>query len=283
MAKLKLKIGFIGVGNMGEAIVGAIIKAGIFDSSMICVSDISDARLHVLGKKYGVKTMKDNFMLFSQSDIVLLAVKPQQIDQMLSQIAAQKNFKVPNRKLVISIAAGIPISKIENLLYAPLDKISAEKLPIIRVMPNTPALVLAGISGMSSNKFAGAEDIKTARKILEAMGKVIEFNEEDLDGVTALSGSGPAYVFYLVEAMVEGGIAVGLNREDAATLTLSTLSGSIKLMTEQNESPERLRKKVTSPGGTTEAAFMVMTSHRVKESIIKAIAAAARRSKELSS
>ena len=283
MAKLKLKIGFIGAGNMGEAIVGAIIKAGIFDSSMICVSDISDARLHVLGKKYGVKTMKDNFMLFSQSDIVLLAVKPQQIDQMLSQIAAQKNFKVPNRKLVISIAAGIPISKIENLLYAPLDKISAEKLPIIRAMPNTPALVLAGISGMSSNKFAGAEDIKTARKILEAMGKVIEFNEEDLDGVTALSGSGPAYVFYLVEAMVEGGIAVGLNREDAATLTLSTLSGSIKLMTEQNESPERLRKKVTSPGGTTEAAFMVMTSHRVKESIIKAIAAAARRSKELSS
>jgi len=283
MTKLKLKIGFIGAGNMGEAIVGAIIKAGIFDSSMICVSDISDARLHVLGKKYGVKTMKDNFMLFSQSDIVLLAVKPQQIDQMLSQIAAQKNFKVPNRKLVISIAAGIPISKIENLLYAPLDKISAEKLPIIRAMPNTPALVLAGISGMSSNKFAGAEDIKTARKILEAMGKVIEFNEEDLDGVTALSGSGPAYVFYLVEAMVEGGIAVGLNREDAATLTLSTLSGSIKLMTEQNESPERLRKKVTSPGGTTEAAFMVMTSHRVKESIIKAIAAAARRSKELSS
>ncbi len=283
MAKLKLKIGFIGAGNMGEAIVGAIIKAGIFGSSMICVSDISDARLHVLGKKYGVKTMKDNFMLFSQSDIVLLAVKPQQIDQMLSQIAAQKKFKVSNRKLVISIAAGIPISKIENLLYAPLDKISAEKLPIIRVMPNTPALVLAGISGMSSNRFAGAEDIKTARKILEAMGKVIEFNEEDLDAVTALSGSGPAYVFYLVEAMIEGGIAVGLNPEDAASLTLSTLSGSIKLMTEQNESPERLRKKVTSPGGTTEAAFRVMTSHRVKESIIKAIAAAARRSKELSS
>ena len=281
MSKLKQKIGFIGAGNMGEAFVGAIIKSDIFSPSMIYVSDINEQRLDIFRSDYGVSAMNDNFKLFSECDVVILAVKPQQIDQVLSQIAKQGGYNIPDRKLIVSIAAGIPLRKIEDLLYAPLDEKFRERLPIIRVMPNTPALVLAGMSGMSTNRYATAEDVRIIRTILEAMGRVIEFKEEDLDAVTALSGSGPAYVFYLIESMIEGGINVGLDPGDAAVLTITTLKGAIALMEEQNESPEVLRRIVTSPGGTTEAAFKVLENNRVKQNIIEAIAAAAKRSKEL--
>ncbi len=281
MPKLNKKIGLIGAGNMGEAFVGALIRSNISDPSKIYISDISKERRNIVSKTFGVSTTNDNFKLFSECSVVMLAVKPQQIDQLLSQVAGQKGYKIPERKLVISIAAGIRLRKIEDLLYPPLDEDSREKLPIIRVMPNTPALVLAGISGMSANKYATAEDVKVARTILEAMGIVIEFKEKDLDAVTALSGSGPAYVFYLIESMIEGGINVGLAPDDAATLTITTLKGALTLMEELNESPELLRQKVTSPGGTTEAAFKILENNRVKQKIIEAIAAAAKRSKEL--
>jgi pyrroline-5-carboxylate reductase len=135
---------------------------------------------------------------------------------------------------------------------------------------------------MSANRHASDDDVQIVRSILEALGKVIEFSEEDLDAVTALSGSGPAYVFYFIESMIEGGICVGLEPKDAVTLTIATLKGAVKLMEELNESPELLRRKVTSPGGTTEAALKVLDKNQVKQSIIEAIAAAAKRSKELS-
>ena len=282
MSKINKKIGFIGSGNMGEAFVGALIQTGIFSSSMIYASDISEKRLDILNKTYGISVMKDNFKLFSECEIVILAVKPQHIYQVLSQISEHEDYQIPNRKIVISIAAGIPLRKIEDLLYNTLDNESRERLPIIRVMPNTPALVLAGMSGMSPNKYAKAEDVETIKIILRAIGKVIEFKEEDLDAVTALSGSGPAYVFYIAEAMIEGGIKVGLDPDKAAVLTLTTIQGALKLMEESNESPEILRQKVTSPGGTTEAAFKILDKNRVKQNIIEAIEAAKRRSKELS-
>jgi pyrroline-5-carboxylate reductase len=186
------------------------------------------------------------------------------------------------RKLFISIAAGIPIRKMEALLYAPLDEGMRKKLPIIRVMPNTPALVLAGMSGMSANANATPEDLETTRTILGALGKVMEFKEADLDAVTALSGSGPAYVFYFIESMIAGGLAAGLEPDASETLTLQTLEGALKLLRERKEPPEDLRRKVTSPGGTTEAALKVMESHQVKQNIVAAIVAAARRSQELS-
>jgi pyrroline-5-carboxylate reductase len=163
-----------------------------------------------------------------------------------------------------------------------LDEAARKRLAIIRVMPNTPALVLEGMSGMTPNPNAGEQEIAITRKILEAMGRVVEFKEQDMDAVTALSGSGPAYVFYLIESMVAAGIHVGLNPEDAEVLSLQTMKGALKLMLEGNESPEQLRRKVTSPGGTTEAAFHVFEKHRVKQHIVDAIAAATRRSKELS-
>ncbi len=280
--KFNRKIGLIGAGNMGEAFVGAILRAGISDPSMIFVSDINKERLDILDKCYGIKTIDDNSTLFSECGVVILAVKPQQMDLLLSEIAGQKGYHISDRKIVISIAAGITIKKIENFLYSPLNENSKKKLPIIRVMPNTPALVLSGMSGMSSNRYATADDVKIARTILSAMGKVIEFKEDELDAVTALSGSGPAYVFYLVESMIQAGIYAGLDPNDAAILTLTTLKGALALMEERNESPERLRQQVTSPGGTTEAAFKVLEKNGVKQSIIKAIEAATKRSKELS-
>lgn len=282
MSLLNKKTGFIGAGNMGEAFVGAIIKSNLLSPSMIYVSDINEERLDIFRSNYGISAINDNIKLFSKCDILILAVKPQQIDNVLAEITKQKDYMIPDRKLIISIAAGISLQKIEDLLYTPLDEKSRTKLPIIRVMPNTPALVLSGMSGMSANRYASVEDVNIVRTLLEAMGKVLEFDENDLDAVTALSGSGPAYVFYLIESMIEGGINAGLDPNDAYTLTIATLKGSLALMEELNESPETLRKKVTSPGGTTEAAFKILENNGVKQNIIDAIAAAALRSKELS-
>ncbi|MDP2861759.1 MAG: pyrroline-5-carboxylate reductase [Desulfobacterales bacterium] len=282
MAKLNRKTGFIGAGNMAEAFIGAVIRAGIIPSTMIYASDVNSERLNMLKKTYGVSVTDDNFKVFSMCDIVVLAVKPQQMSDVLSHITSRNEYGIERRKIIISIAAGVTLGKLESFLYTPLEKEKSGKLPIIRVMPNTPALVLAGISGMTPNRNAVPDDISTARTILEAMGKVIEFKEEALDAVTALSGSGPAYVFYLVESMIQGGIDMGLDPYDASILTLTTLKGSVALIEEMGESPELLRRRVTSPGGTTEEAFKVLEKKRVKETIIEAMAAAARRSKELS-
>lgn len=282
MAKLNRKTGFIGAGNMAEAFMGAITRSGIIASSMVYASDVNEERLNVLKKNYGISAINDNFKVFSMCDIVILAVKPQQISGVLKQITNRDDYCIQGRKLIISIAAGITLEKLESILYAPLDKENSIDVPIIRVMPNTPALVLAGMSGMAPNRYATSDDINVVRTILEAMGKVIEFKEDALNAVTALSGSGPAYVFYLVESMIQGGINIGLDPYDAAILTITTLKGSVALLEEMDESPELLRKRVTSPGGTTEEAFKVLEKKKVKEIIIEAIAAAARRSGELS-
>jgi len=282
MSALSYQIGFIGAGNMGEAMVGALIRADIFSPAMIMMSDVYQDRLEYMRKTYGVTVMSDNFRLFSESDIIVLAVKPQQMGQVLGDIAGQKEYRISNRKRIISIAAGILIRKIEDALYPPLNDASRQNLPIIRVMPNTPALVLAAMSGMSANRHADAGDIRITRTILESMGQVVEFEEKQLDAVTGLSGSGPAYLFYLAEAMIAGGIAAGLTPQNAETLTLQTLYGAVKLLTERKEPPEVLRRKVTSPGGTTEAAIKLMETHGVGKHIAEAIVAAANRSEELS-
>jgi len=276
------KIGIIGGGNMGEAFIGALIKAAISDPSMIMASDVTPARLEYLHQTYSIAVTSDNPMLFAESSLVILAVKPQQMASVLAEICDSKPYSVSDRKLVISIAAGITIKKIEEFLYAPLDDNSRKRLPIIRVMPNTPSLVLAGMSGISPNRYSNDQDMAVARKILSSMGRVLEFREDDLDAVTALSGSGPAYVFYLAESMIAAGITLGLNAEDARILTLTTLKGAVALLEEREETPEQLRSQVTSPGGTTEAAIKVLETHQVKQRIKEAIIAARERANVLS-
>jgi pyrroline-5-carboxylate reductase len=277
------KIGFIGSGNMGEAMVGALIRSGLYNPDRIIVTDVSRQRLDIMKDKYGVSIGSDNRALFSECRVLVLAVKPQQMQTVLNDIAQGPGYGVSAGKLVISIAAGIRIAKIEDILYPKLEEAARNLLPIVRVMPNTPALVLSAMSGMTANRYARPEDAETARAILQAMGKVVEFQNEDaLDAVTALSGSGPAYVFYLIEAMIQGGVDAGLDVNDAVTLTVATVEGAAKLISVMNESAESLRRKVTSPGGTTEAAIRVMEESQVRRHIAAAVVAACRRSKELS-
>jgi pyrroline-5-carboxylate reductase len=281
MPNLNKKTGFIGAGNMAEAMIGAITRTGVISPSMVYASDVNPERLNMLKKTYNISTVADNLKLFLLCDIIVLAVKPQQMTDALQQFISRSEYGVPRRKLVISIAAGVPLARLESMLYSPLSNKENENLPIIRVMPNTPALVLAGMSGMTPNRHALPDDINAARTILEAMGKVIEFKEDDLDAVTALSGSGPAYLFYLAESMIQAGINLGLDPYDSSILTNTTLKGAAALMEEMGEAPDVLRKRVTSPGGTTEEAIRVMEKKKVREAIVEAIAAAARRSKEL--
>ncbi|MBW1813343.1 MAG: pyrroline-5-carboxylate reductase [Deltaproteobacteria bacterium] len=281
MKKITSKIGFIGAGNMGEALVGALIKSNITEPKYIYASDASEKKLKNMSKEYGIHIRNDNFKLFLECDIIILAVKPQQMSQVLSEISGNVDDKLPRKKLIISIAAGVSIRRLENLLYKRLNEKNQKKLPIVRVMPNTPALVLAGVSGMSANKFTSRNDINVSKTILESAGEVIEFDEKDLDAVTAVSGSGPAYVFYFIESMITGGTKAGLSLKNSEKLTLETVKGAVKLLEESNDSAETLRKKVASPGGTTEAALRVLEKTSVKASIVKAIAAAKKRSKEL--
>jgi len=281
MKKITSKIGFIGAGNMGEALVGALIKSNITEPKYIYASDASEKKLKNMSKEYGIHIRKDNSKLFLECDIIILAVKPQQMSQVLSEISGNVDDKLSRKKLIISIAAGVSIRRLEDLLYKRLNEKNQKKLPIVRVMPNTPALVLAGISGMSANKFTSRNDINVSKTILESAGEVIEFDEKDLDAVTAVSGSGPAYVFYFIESMITGGTKAGLSLKNSEKLTLETVKGAVKLLEESNDSAETLRKKVASPGGTTEAALRVLEKTSVKASIVKAIAAAKKRSKEL--
>lgn len=282
MKTLGKKIGFIGAGNMGEAMINGLIKSGLCEPTGVWASDVREARLGQLKDTYGINVTGDNTELFDNVDIVILAVKPQHMDGVLHGLASSFPHTIKGVKLIISIAAGFPIEKIEVHLYPPLDENSRGLLPIVRVMPNTPALVLAGIAGMSANRFARETDLDQARAIMEAVGKVIRFDEEDLDAVTALSGSGPAYVFYVIESLVEAGAELGLRPSHALTLTLETIKGAARLLEETGEPAASLRKKVTSRGGTTEAALDVLERNKVKEHLREAIRAAARRSKELS-
>jgi len=282
LAKLNKKIGIIGGGNMGEAFVGALAKTIVSDPSMIKVSDVIPTRLDYLQKTYSISTVQHNDELFYECDVVILAVKPQQMRGLLVEISQQKSYRISKRKLIMSVAAGIPLKRIADFLYTGLDDVSKKRLPIIRVMPNTPALVLTGMSGISANQYTQNQDLAIARKILSAMGKVVEVDETDLDAVTALSGSGPAYVFYLIESMIAAGIRMGLNSENAKNLTIMTCKGALALLDKREQSPEQLRHQVTSPGGTTEAALKVLETRNVKQSFIDAIIAAKTRSKELS-
>lgn len=282
MKRLHKTVGFIGAGNMAEAMINGLIRSHLCEPREIWASDVRDARLTQLSHTYGIHTSKNNREIFGQNDIVILAVKPQHMDDVLSNLAKTLPQTIKGVTLVISIAAGIPIKRIENHLYPPLDQDAKGLLPIVRVMPNTPALALAGIAGMSGNAYAKTSDLDDARAILEAIGQVIEFEEKDLDAVTAISGSGPAYMFYFVEAFVRAGAKLGLRPSHALTLTLETMKGAARLLEHTGEPPADLRKKVTSKGGTTEAALNVLERHHVKEHLMEAVMAAAQRSKELS-
>ena len=280
MSTIDEKIGFIGAGNMAEAIGAALVQKGIFDKSNISMSDINEERLSFVKGKYGIQTTTNSTDLVRENDIIVLSVKPQVMDKVLGDIRG--SFETDKRKLFISIAAGITTEKIEEYLYRGLSDEQKELLPVVRVMPNTPCMVFSGMSAMGCNKNCNTKDVFITRVILESMGKVIQVDEKEIDAVTAMSGSGPAYVFYFIESMIKAGIDLGFSDDVAGLLTLETFKGAIKLLEESHDTPQKLRENVTSKGGTTEAALKVMETSNLKEIIAKAIKAAQQRSVELS-
>lgn len=282
MHTLDATIGFIGAGNMAEAMIGALIGSRTVDSVNVMACDISVERLEMLKRSYNIRITSDPGQLFEASQVVILAVKPQVMGSVLDHLASLPAFRTQERKLVISIAAGITLARMESVLYANLDEPSRSHLPIVRVMPNTPSLVLTGMSGFCLNAMADQNDGRTTQIILESMGKALPVTENLMDAVTAVSGSGPAYFFYMVEAMVEKGVDLGLSQQDALTLTVQTMKGAAQLLEKTSEPPDQLRKKVTSPGGTTEAALRSMEMSGFKAMIGQALEKAASRSKELS-
>ncbi len=266
---------------MAGALIGALVDAQVTDPACVMAADIDSDRLSSLKAEYGISLGADNRAVFERSDVILLAVKPQILPAVIRDLAASPDFPSKDRKLIISVAAGISLRNMEEILYAGLEESAQARLPIIRVMPNTPSLVGQGMAGMAKNANATATDCQHAETIMAAAGQARWFGEKDINAVTALSGSGPAYVFYLAEAMVQGGVEVGLSREDAHALALQTIKGAATLMEKTGEEPSVLRKNVTSKGGTTEAALGVFEAKGAKSAIVEGMKAAKKRGEEL--
>jgi len=263
------KVGFLGAGNMGEAMIRGLLKAGIVPAEDIFVTDVRLDRLQQLGKLYGIHTLSDNSLLVKRVDVVILAVKPQIIHPVLKEVGPAVNAK----KLVISVAAGVPTAA----LRADLPR----GVRLIRVMPNTPALVLEGMTAVAKADGLQRGDLETAEEIFGAVGKVVVLEEEALDAVTGLSGSGPAYVALMIEALTDGGVKMGLDRLTAMTLAAQTVLGSAKLLIETGAHPGQLKDMVTSPGGTAIAGIAALEEGGVRRTLISAVERATLRSREL--
>jgi pyrroline-5-carboxylate reductase len=265
------ELGILGAGNMAEAIVRGVLKSGRVAADKIIAADISSARRDLFSGELHVKAVEDNLVVARESRIVLLSVKPQQAKGALEGIGTVLS---PDA-VVISIMAGISSSFIETSLG------NGRPWRVIRTMPNTPMLVGEGVVAISSGRYATAQDLAAARQIFEAAASVVEVPESKIDAVTAVSGSGPAYFYFLVEQMIQAGIDMGLTAEQARSLATKTALGAGKMLTMSSDSPAELRRKVTSPGGTTQAAINHMETYGVGKILIDAMKAAEQRSKEL--
>ena len=265
-----MKIGFIGSGNMGQALAAGVLRAGLAGNSSIKMSDKDGEKLKSVEKNLGINGTKVNNELVEWADTIILAVKPGIIPSVIEEI---KSVVTPS-KLVISIAAGVTISLIEQTL--------AGEIPVVRAMPNTPALVNQGATAIAIGHFADTSHMERANSIFSAVGVVVTVDESMMDAITALSGSGPAYIFFVAEVMEEAGKKLGLQPEMVQKLVRQTISGSAKMLVESDSGPRGLREKVTSPGGTTESALNFLKKSGFEQMLVKAISAAARRSEELS-
>lgn len=263
------KIAFLGGGNMAEALIKGLITAGTVKADHILVTDIAARRLEHLKKTYGIMVQNGNLEAVRKAAIIILCVKPQVIEKVLAEISSV----VDDNKLVISIAAGIALAKIEQALK--------KGSRAVRVMPNTPALVLAGAAALAAGKNATMEDLSTAQEIFTSVGRAVVVEEKHLDAVTGLSGSGPAYVFMIIDALAEAGVKAGLPKALALELAAQTVYGAAKMVLETREQPGKLRDKVTSPGGTTIEGLHALEKGKLRATLMKAVEAATARSKEL--
>ena len=264
------QICIIGTGNMGEALISGLISSASSKPENIICTDVRETTLEAIQKEYGVRTTSSNPEAVADSDIVIYAVKPQIMTAVLNETAE----KLDMSKLIISIAAGVPMEAIESCL----DK----KLRLIRVMPNIAAAVKEAATAVAAGKHATQEDIKLAMTIFNSIGKTVFIPENYLmDAITGLSGSGPAYIFLIVEAMADAGVKVGLSRQEAYFLSAQTVLGAAKMLMETKEHPGQLRDRVTSPGGTAIAGLATLEEGGLRTTLINAVEVATNRSKEL--
>jgi pyrroline-5-carboxylate reductase len=254
---------------MAGALIKGLLHSGTMTKTQIQASDVREERLVELANEHGILTTKDNAKLAEWADVIVLAVKPQVIDKVIGPLSKS----ISSRALIISIAAGVPIESIEARL--------PKGTRVIRTMPNTAAIALAGATAIAPGTHASEDDVAIARQLFEATGRVVVLDETLLDAVTGLSGSGPAYVMLMIEALADGGVKVGLHRETALLLAAQTVYGSAKLLLETGDHPGRLKDMVTSPGGTAIAGLHTLEAGGLRTTLINAVENATRRSIEL--
>ena len=266
---LQEKIGIIGAGKIGSAIARGVIAAGLVSKDNVMASDVSDALRQAISAELGIATTADNRVLCDFADLLILAVKPQIIYPVAKEIAKP----IGKTKLVISVAAGVPLARIEASLEPGAR--------VVRVMPNIPCVVGAGAAGFAGGSHATAADLEKVGAILNSFGVGVAVEEKYLDAVTGLSGSGPAYVFLFMEALADGGVQVGLSREVALKLAIQTVYGAAKMALESTKHLGELKDEVTSPGGTTIAGIYAMEQKGFRGTVMDAVVSATRRSQEL--
>ncbi|MEQ8274140.1 MAG: pyrroline-5-carboxylate reductase [Deltaproteobacteria bacterium] len=262
-------IAVIGVGNMGGALLGGLIDSGAVEKDRVVVHNRRDDKTQDIAKRFGVRGAATNAEAVEGADIVLVAVKPQIFEKVLGEI---RDALSPDA-LVLSVAAGITTAKMEAVL--------GEKARVVRAMPNTPSLIKEGASAIAPGTNATAEDVEVARAILSEVSRVVVVDEIHLDAVTGLSGSGPAYIFLIIEAFADAGVKVGLSREIAQDLAVQTIQGAARLLQQTGEHPGRLKDMVTSPGGTAIAGLHTLEAGGLRTTIINAVEAATNRAREL--
>ena len=267
---LKQTFGFLGAGRMASALAGGMVESGLIKGRQLIVSDVVQAALKSFTKSTGGRTAKSNAEVLRKADIIIIAVKPHQVIELLNELSDQ----ITSKHLFISIAAGVSLAQLEEAL--------GHKARVIRVMPNTPALVGEGASGFARGANAKAADAKLAKQLLESVGMAIEVPEHLINSITGLSGSGPAYGFQMIEAMSDGAVAAGLPRDLATPLAAQTLLGAAKMVLETGEHPGKLKDMVTSPGGTTIEGLHEMEAAGVRGGLMNAVRAASDKAANLS-
>jgi pyrroline-5-carboxylate reductase len=265
----KKRIAVLGAGNMGTALLRGILASGWGRRGRLVATHPKAAKAAALRKELGIRVIPSNLEAARSADIVILAVKPQILEQVLREIAPA----ISRERLVISIAAGFPISRIESIVGA--------RVPVVRAMPNVAAVVRLSATVLCSGRYATAAPVAKARKIFESIGVVVELPEYQLDAVTGLSGSGPMYVFQIIEGLSDAGVRVGLSRDVAAVLTVQTVLGAAKMAEVMKIHPAVMKDMVTSPGGTAIAALHSLERNRLRAILMDAVEAATARSKEL--
>jgi pyrroline-5-carboxylate reductase len=263
------KVAFLGAGKMGGIILQALLKNGLLTTKSTCATVAHEERAKALAAKLKVKVGTDNAKAAKGADIIVIAVKPQVVEDVVRAIS----YHVTSKQMIVSVAASVPTAMIEKDLPT--------KVPVIRAMPNTPCLMGSGMTAICKGKYASAEDVALASHMFEAVGRTVVVDEKHMDAVTALSASGPAYIYIILESLAEAGVKVGLPRDIATLLAAQTTLGAAKVVLETGDHPALLKDAVTTPAGCTIDAIMELEEGKLRVTLIKAVVKAAQRAKEL--